>query len=166
MSEDEYPTFKTKTGVCTVTPEYIVLTREGLRGQSAEALMGRGSLGKRLLLYALLGFALSAIGIYALTENRFGDAVIPLAGGLFLIVQAYRSRNNSATPVIPRADIRAITATSPKPPATRGYFTVQFDDNGRARDRLIILPGVLEGGSAEFDTAKQVLHDAGLTVVT
>jgi hypothetical protein len=165
VTEETHPTFRTKTGICTITPEQIVLTREGVRGRSAEALLGSGSIGGLLILYAVSGLSLLGIGIRYLSREKYGDAAVPIAMGAFLLVSAIRSRNNTAAPVIPRDQIQSITATKPIPPATRGYFKVQFLQGSRSVTRLIILPGVLDGGQAEFDKAMEVFRGSGLTVI-
>jgi hypothetical protein len=165
VSDEVYPTFRTKTGVCTITPEAIHLTREGVRGASADALLGSGSIGTRLIVYAVLGVALLGIGVRYLSRQKYGDAAVPVAMGGFLLITAIRSRHNTACPVIPRNQIQSISATRPVPPATRGFFTVQFLQGTRSVNRLIILPGVLDGGQAEFDKAIEVFHSCGLTVL-
>jgi len=165
VTEEAYPTFRTKTGLCTITPEAIQLTRDGVRGSAAAALLGSSSIGGRLIVYALLGLALLGIGIGYLSRNEFGDAAVPIGMGAFLLLSAIRSRHNTASPLIPRDKIQAITATKPRPPATRGFFTVQFLEGSRSVNRLIILPGILDGGQEEFDKALALFHSSGLTVL-
>ncbi|MFN8706953.1 MAG: hypothetical protein ACK50J_09750, partial [Planctomyces sp.] len=96
MTEVNHHTFRTKTGICTITPEEIILTRQGVRGEAAESLMGSGSIRGRLILFAFLGASLLAVGGFYLSRKNIGDAVVPTALGVFLLVDAIRSRNNTA----------------------------------------------------------------------
>ncbi|MDA0657685.1 MAG: hypothetical protein O2931_09560 [Planctomycetota bacterium] len=165
MTEESHPTFRTKNGICTITLEQIVLTRKRVRGRFTAALLGTGSIRRLLILYTVLGLSLLGIGVLYLARAKYGDAIVPIIMGAFLLVNAIRSRNNSAAPLIPRDQIQSITATKPIPPATRGYFKVQFLQGSKSVTRLIILPGVLDGGQAEFDKAMAVFRGSGLTVI-
>ena len=73
-----------------------------------------------------------------------------------------RSRGLSAAPVLVRSEITRIEARAPSPPFTRGHFIVHFTQQGQALRRLVILPGTLEGGSAEYARAVELLRREGL----
>ena len=79
-----------------------------------------------------------------------------------LVWDVVSSRNNSATPVIERSNILSVSAHSPRPPLTRGYFKVQFTDNGKERRRLIMLPGILSNGKQEYVHALEIMKQSGL----
>lgn len=155
--------FRTKTGTCTITSESIILTREGPRGAAAQALHGRGgSINRTLILYSLIGLGAVGFGFRSLMAGDTFGGVLLLAMGLYFLVNVIASRNNSAAPVIERSAIRSVTAHPPRPPATRGYFTVLFDEGGKTRKRLIILPGLVEGGGEEYKKAEAMMKIAGL----
>ena len=161
MSEVAKSSFRTKTGICTVTSDRIVLTREGARGALAEMLVGN-SIGRILVIYGALGTAALAYGVWSLLR---GDAVTGAFFGLigaFFLWNVVASRGNSAAPVIERAAIRSVEAHPPRRPATRGYFNVWFEEDGKVRKRIIMLPGSLENGSAEYERAEAVMREAGL----
>ncbi|MDD5094647.1 MAG: phosphoribosylaminoimidazolesuccinocarboxamide synthase, partial [Dehalococcoidia bacterium] len=63
--------------------------------------------------------------------------------------------------VIERSDILSIEAHPPLP-LTRGYIAVNFMENGRRRQRSIMLPGNLLHGKQEYQKALQAMRDAGL----
>ena len=163
VTHEIHPSFRTKSGLCTVTPDQIVLTRVGLRGRFAELVLGSGTT-RLLLTYAVLGIVLVGVGIYYLRQSKVVDAVIALAIGVLLLTNAFRSRRNTATPVIPRAAIQSIIATKPVAAMTRGYFAVEFLENARLVKRIIILPGILENGQAEYQKALEVFQSCGLPV--
>ncbi len=165
MTDETHPTFRTKTGTCTITREQIVLTRQGVRGRVADALIGSVSTRRLLVLYTVLGLSFLSIGVLCLSRHLYVVAALAIAMGAFLLVNTVRSRNNSAAPVILRDQIQSITAKKPIPSATRGYFKVQFLQGSRSVTRLIILPGVLEDGQAEFDKAIAAFRSSGITVI-
>ena len=153
--------FRTKTGTCSITADQIILTRAGVRGGLSQFIFG-SSITRAIVMYSILGL----IGIFAGIQSlRVGDNLI---GPLLIVIGLYffwvviASRNNSASPVIARSAIKRIEVHAPKPPLTRGYFTVLFDEGGKLRKRLIILPGSMEDGSTEYQHAKTVLTEAGL----
>lgn len=164
MSDAEFPSFRTKTGVCTITPDHIVINREGLRGKAAQALMGSGSIFRYLLLLTLMAAIFFVLAGYLIWAGVWVIAIIPIAGGCSLLVIVFRSRNNSLAPVIERSKIISISATPPLQGFTRAYFTIVFESDGSKLNRLIPLPGILQGGAAEFERAKELFRTAGLEV--
>ncbi len=164
MNDEARPKFRTKTGFCTITPDQIVLTRGGLRGQIAEVMYGSGSRLSTLIRSAVIGFSLLGFGFYLLTRHATFGGVFLVAFGAYFLLNVVLSCNSSATPVIPRTQIQTIVACKPMPPTTRGYFTIAFLENSRQVQRLIILPGVLDGGEAEFQKALMVFQSCGLRI--
>lgn len=47
---------------------------------------------------------------------------------------------------------------------TRARFEVVFNENGRIKTRLIMLPGTLAAGQSEADKALQIMRDEKLVV--
>lgn len=153
-------TFRTKTGLCTITPEQIVLTRTGLRGATAAAVYG-SSIGRSLVLYSVVGGGALLWGFWLLARGSLSGAFLVLIG-LFLLWNVFASRSNSAAAAIARAAIQTVEAHPPRPPLTRGYFTVHFLEDGKARQRLIMLPGSMSNGQEEYKQAVAAMHAAGL----
>lgn len=154
-------TFRTKTGVCTVTPDQIILTRSGVRGAAAEQVVGNSIL-RPLVLYSVLGGAALIGGLWSLARGPSFFGIFLLLVGILLLWNVVASRGNSASSVIPRAAIRAIEAHPPHPPMTRGYFNVFFTEDGQERTRIIMLPGSLADGQAEYERAESILRTSGL----
>ncbi len=163
MSENESLSFRTKTGTCEITPDQIILTRSGVRGQVARLIFG-SSIQRAVMIYGVLALLALVFTVVAVVE---GDMVgIILFGALALLcgLNAVDARRKSASPIIERKSIRRVQAHPPHAPVTRGYFNVEFEEQGVTRQRLIILPGSLEDGNAEFQRALEILRQAGLPV--
>jgi hypothetical protein len=154
-------TFRTKTGFCTITAEQIILTRQGVRGASAEQVVG-SSIGRSLLLYSLFGGAALLLGLWLIYQgSAFTGAFLALVGSI-LLWNVFASRNNSAANRIDRAAIRGIEAHPPRPPLTRGYFNVYFLEDGQEHKRIIMLPSSLMNGQEEYQQAETIMRDTGL----
>ena len=158
---DELPTFRTKTGVCTIAPDRLVLSRIGKRGALAEMLVGR-SVRRVLWIYSLVAIALAYL---AVNSFRNGDTAVALGLALIsavLIRGVLRSKNVSAVSEILIATVRDVEAHPPRAPLVRGYFVVTFEHLAGTSRRLIILPGTLSGGAAEYERATTLLRAAGM----
>lgn len=156
-------TFRTKTGTCTITPDEIVLTSSGHGVSSAIARrMFGNSIIRILTIYGIVGGVLVALGVRALLRGDTGPGVLLLLWGALFVGNVVVSRNNSATAVVKRSAIRKVTAHRPRPPLTRGYFAVFFEEEGRLRKRLIMLPGSMHGGSEEYRRAEAMMPGVGL----
>ncbi|MBK8048763.1 MAG: hypothetical protein IPK16_17555 [Anaerolineales bacterium] len=152
--------FRTKTGLCRVTQEQIVLEREGARRGGSWSLWHID--GRALVTYAVLGCIMVGVGIWMLFQGSTFPGLIFCFLGIYLFWNIFASRNNSATMVINRSSIRAVEAHPPHPPATRGYFNLFFDEQGKEQKRIIMLPGSLSGGQDEYRKAESILREAGL----
>jgi hypothetical protein len=73
-----------------------------------------------------------------------------------------KSQRFSRRSRIPLESIERLEARAPRPLATRGHFIVHFLEEGEQRERLIILPGSMGGGTTDWDKANAVLRQAGL----
>lgn len=154
-------TFKTRTGFCHVTPEQIILTRDGIIGNISRVTVG--SKATRILIV----YGLVTLGVIYFAHGSFirGDMATGLFFGLiglYLIYGILKSRNNSAKPIIDRKDIKKVTYHSGISGLTRPRFVVEFNDNGQMKKRFIILHGTLIGGQREADKAVQVMRDEEL----
>jgi hypothetical protein len=161
MTPAEPRQFRTKTGTCTITEDRIVLAREGLRGVAAQGLVG-SSVNRPLIIYSAVAAFLAFSGVRLILQQRAVEGALLCVASLLLARAVFRSRGLSATPEIPLASVQRVEAKRPRPPLTRGHFVVHFEEAGRPRKRLIILPGSLSGGTAEFNRAYGVLKECGL----
>jgi len=69
---------------------------------------------------------------------------------------------SSAPNQIARKDVIRVEPHPPVSGATRGYFWIHYLEGGEPRKRIVILPGVMSGGGAEFEKAKEILASEGL----
>lgn len=161
MNTENNDTFRTKTGVCTVTPERIVLTRGGVSGAAAAQIAGN-NIRRTLLLYSVFGGAALLFGLWSAYRGSVIPGVLLSLVGIIFLCNVVASRNNSAAAVIDRASIRAVKAHPPHPPFTRGYFDVFFLEDGKERKRIIMLPGSMSNGEEEYQQAVAVMRDSGL----
>jgi len=154
-------TFKTKTGFCHITSDQIILTREGVIGDMAKVMIGDSITGT-LVVYGLLSIAFI---FAAYISYLIDDIVIALFLGwigLYLAYLVVKSRKNTATPVIDRKEIKRLSFNPGIPGLTRARFEIVFNDNGRLKNRIIILPGTLAGGQSEAQKALQIMREERL----
>ena len=154
-------TFRTKTGFCHLTADKIILTRDGIIGNISTVTVGN-NISRILIIYGLLSIGLI---YFAYDSYVKGDTAMTLFFGLiglYLIYGIVKSRNNSATPIIERKDIKNVTYNAGTSGLTRPRFEIEFNDNGQIKKRLIMLPGTLGGGQSEGDKAVQIMKDEKL----
>lgn len=160
MNEDGEYRFNTKTGTCVVTPEKIVLKREGITGAVANRVYGN-SINRGLIIYGVIGGIALLIGILAIIGRNYLTGGFSCAVGVAFLGIVVASRNNSAANIIERSSVQSVVAHSPHPPFTRAYFTVHFLENGKKRKRLIGLPGSMSGGKEVFRRALSIMRETG-----
>jgi hypothetical protein len=158
-NENEY-TFRTKTGVCTVSPSRLVLTRRGVVGKAAQATLGN-SIYRVLIINGILGIAALVYGIWSLIDNNVASGLFFCIIGVFLLLNVILSRNNSVTGFIERSTVKSVEAHPPRPPFTRGYFIIHFLHNSKEHKRMVMLPGSLSGGNAEYPKALAIMKKTG-----
>lgn len=154
-------TFKTKTGFCHITADKIILTRDGVIGNISKVTVGN-KMTRILTIYGLLSIGLIYFAYDSFVKGDMTTTLFFGLIGLYLIYGIVNSRNNSATPVIERKDIKSVIYNSGTPGLTRPRFEVEFNENGQIKKRLIMLPGTLAGGQSEADKAVQIMRDAKL----
>ena len=154
-------TFRTKTGTCTITPKQIILTHAGARGRMAEIIFGN-SMIQGLIISGLIAIIFIAGGILFLVNANYLTGTVLSIFGIIFIWNIIASRNNSAALVIERPAIHHVTAHTPRPPLTRGYFAVYFDEQGKQKKRLIMLPGSFSDGRKEYQKAIKIMQESGL----
>ena len=154
-------TFRTKTGFCHVLEDKIVLTRDGIIGSVSQSAVGNRIL-RILIIYGILVAGLVYVAIDSYLKGAPILAAILGLLGCYLLVAIFRSRNNSGTPIIERKDIRKVIFKPGTTGLTRGRFEVLFDENGRQKTRLILLPGSTTDGKSEAEKALQIFCTEGL----
>ena len=154
-------TFRTKTGFCHVTADKIILTRDGVIGNISKVSVGN-NVSRILIIYGLLSIGLIYFAYDSFTKGDMTTTLLFGLMGLYLVYGIVKSRNNSATPIIDRKDIRSVTYNSGTSGLTRPRFEVEFNDNGQIKKRLIMLPGTLAGGQSETHKAVQIMRDEKL----
>jgi hypothetical protein len=149
----ESKVFKTKTGYCHINEDEIVLTRNGVIGNAAKVTMGN-HIARPLIIYGIISIGCFFLSIKGYNQQDYGGSAIFLVLGALLIINIYKSWNNSGTPIIQRASIKSIEFRKAMPGATRAYFIVYFEDSkGSIKKRLIMLPGSISNGAVEAEKA-------------
>ncbi|MFL9838027.1 phosphoribosylaminoimidazolesuccinocarboxamide synthase [Flavobacterium sp. ST-75] len=153
--------FKTKTGYCHVLPDNIVLTRDGVLGEISKIAVGN-TMTRSMIIYSLFLVYLiyKVVTLYAIGDMV--RAIFHLAVAVLLFFALLKRVNNSATPVIPRNKIKAVTfkkATA----LTRAYFLIDFEDEkGKLKKRIIMLPGSMSGGYEAAEGAVKIMQEEKL----
>jgi hypothetical protein len=153
--------FRTRTGICRVLPDRIILERKGMAGKAAATIQGDG-IRRIQVIYALVAATLAVTGIIAILRGDYWQGGIALLLAGYLAWGVLGSRNLSATSEIPRSAITRVEVRRPRPPIKRGYFVIWFEENGQEVRRLILMPGSLTGGKGAFKAARDILHEADL----
>lgn len=150
--------FKTKTGFCNITAEKIILTRDGVIGNVSNKIVGKG-ISKIILIYSGISFYF----LYtAYKDFEKGDKISGIFYSLFAIFIIYgilKSLNNSATPIIERNRIKEAKFINGKAGLTRSRFEILFDENGKVKKRIIMLPGTLNDGQNETEKALKIMKE-------
>ena len=154
-------TFRTKTGFCHVTADKIILTRDGVIGNISTVTVGN-NISRILIIYGLLSIGLIYFAYDSYVKGETAMTLFFGLIGLYLIYGIVKSRNNSATPIIERKDIKNVIYNAGTSGLTRPRFEIEFNDNGQIKKRLIMLPRTLGGGQSEGDKAVQIMKDEKL----
>ena len=149
--------FKTKTGFCHILEDKIVLTRDGLIGNIAKVSMGN-NIVRPLTIYTGISIGLLFAAYTSFKDGQSVSAILFLCIGILLLFKVFKSLNNSASPIIQRDQIKSIEFKKAISGATRAYFIIKFEnENGKIKQRLILLPGTLNNGKVEADNALQIM---------
>ncbi len=152
--------FRTKTGLCYVLPDKIVLLKA-----EAEALPNN-TMGRNIK-SLLMGYSIVAGGIFYMAYRSWSKGAWPIAVffilfGIWVTIGIVRSLNHSATPMIDRQKIKQVRFAKGVLGITRSHFVVYFEENGQTKKRIIILPGSLDGGAKTAKKALAIMHNEGL----
>lgn len=153
----EDQTFRTKTVTCRVTETQIILSRCGTRGWLARVVVG-DSMTRILVAYTMISLSTLAVAVRLCMLAQYLPAALLVAVSLVLLRGVIRSRGFSATPVVEREEITTVESHPPRSGIVRGHFIINFKRGGRDLKRIIILPGLLESGEAEYKKASRILE--------
>lgn len=153
--------FKTKTGFCHVTDDQIILTRDGVVGSVTKVTVGN-NISRILIIYGLI-----SLGLFYFAYDSYlkGDTITTILFGLlglYLIYGISKSLNNSATPIIERKDIKTTKFIKGTSGLSRSRFEIEFNEGGKLKKRLILLPGSLNDGQNETEKAVEIMQDEKL----
>lgn len=157
----EPTTFRTKTGVCRVSPDKLVLERTGVRGQAAQTLHG-DSKTRTWLVYLVI---VAVMAHTAWSALRAGDTALAsvwaaLAG--WIVVSLARTRDFSMVNELSRTRMERVEFVRGIAGLTRDRVVVHFrDDAGKQARRFIIMPGALQQGRGELERARAALQNQG-----
>jgi len=153
--------FRTKTGYCHVMLDKILLSANSnpLTVFQAPASV---NVMKRLVMYGLLSLCLIYQCYVSFRNNDNFFAFLFGGFGLFLFYGIITSINNSSAPVIERKDIEKVQFTKAIPWLRRSYFSIFFNENGKIKKRIIMMPGSLTGGAEETIKALEIMKREGL----
>lgn len=155
-------TYKTKTGFCHILPDKIVLTRDGIIGNVADATVGN-NISKILFVYGGLSIGLFYFAFDSYKNGQTGQPILYGLLGIYLVYGTMSSINNSATPIIDRQKIKEVKFKTAITGLTRSRFEVIFEDEqGKIKKRLIMLPGSLTNGQTETEKAIKIMIDEKL----
>lgn len=150
-------TFKTKSGYCHILPDKILLTRDGIIGNSAKVIAGN-EISRILIFYSAIAIFFFYWAIKAYQEGKVVTALFYISMAGYLIYKIKLSMNYSATSTIERNKIKEVKFINAKYGATRSRFEVLFEDEkGKLKTRLILLPGSLNDGEKETEKALEIM---------
>ncbi|MCZ8286111.1 MAG: phosphoribosylaminoimidazolesuccinocarboxamide synthase [Bacteroidia bacterium] len=155
-------TFRTKTGYCHILPDKVVLSRDGIPGNTAKVIVGN-TIYRILFIYSMI-LCVLIYGMYDLYQKEH-FFLVSLYGliSLFLLYGVISSLNNSTAPVIDRNKIRNILFRKGIPGLTRSRFEIKFEDEfGKIKKRLIMLPGSMSDGPDETKKALKIMTEEKL----
>jgi len=159
--ENNTTTFRTKTGYCHVLPDRIILSSSPNPAIGAQGVTGKNIM-QTLVMYGLLSLCLFYQAYNSYEENAIHFVVIFSLAGLYLLYVVFTSISNSTAPVIERKAIELVKFSKTIPGITRSHFAVFFNENGKGKKRLILLPGTLAGGIDETALAVTIMKREGL----
>jgi len=153
--------FRTKTGFCHILPDRILLTRDGVKGNVANATVGKSITGV-LIIYGIIAAFLLFSAFQSFQKGEIPIAVVYSIVGLFLVYGIFKSLNNSATPIIQRDKIKSVKFKKAILAITRSRFEVVFEEDGAIKKRIIILPGIMGNGQNETEKARKMMIEEKL----
>jgi len=149
--------FRTKSGFCHILPEKIILTRDGIIGNTAKIAVGN-RISRILIIYSIIALFLMYFAFEAFQEDKIVTTLFYVGFAGYLLYNVKSSMNYSATPIIERNKIKEVKFIDAKYGATRSRFEVLFEDeNGKIKTRLIMLPGSLNDGESETEKALEIM---------
>ena len=150
--------FKTKTGYCHITAQKIILTKDGNTTN-----VSKQGVGNKVLKSMAIYGALSLFFLYsAYTDYQKGDKLFALIFTILafsILFGILKSVNNSANPVIERNTITEASFIKGTTGLTRSRFVIAFNENGKVKKRIIMLPGSFNNGQEETELALNIMKE-------
>ena len=153
--------FRTKTGFCHVTEDQIILTRNGIIGSVSKTVVGN-NIARMLIIYGVVSVGLFYFAYDSFLNDKMIEAVFFGLLASYLVYGSIGSLHNSAAPIINRNDIQAVRFIKGIPGLTRSRFEIDFNDQGKPKKRLILLPRSLSGGQEVSQEAIQIMRSENL----
>ncbi|WP_135827003.1 hypothetical protein [Halorussus ruber] len=160
-------TFRTKRGRCVLTDEEIRI-EEGLVSHAR-----RYWEGNRLLLVVYLGVyaALLAASASILADGDSWDALAVAVGAVAVVLVVgrvlNRRRDVTGDDRIALLDVERVEAVEGDDWLTRPRLVVHYWRGGGVKHRHVMMPsGLLSYGGSEFERAKDLLRERGISVET
>jgi len=151
--------FHTRTGICIITAEHIML-KDG-KGRALRTRDFRGVFP--YIMYGLSSVMCSVYGVLSIIYGNVMPGVLYVLMGLFpasIVITGLRQ--TSFSPVIERSSILDVEAHPPGPSGSRGYITVTFRKGDTLQRQLLALPDGTKPGGGEYEHAVAVLRRNGL----
>ncbi|MCF6131915.1 phosphoribosylaminoimidazolesuccinocarboxamide synthase [Flavobacterium wongokense] len=159
---DSEKVFKTKTGFCHISQDKIILSRDGFAGNVSDVVVGN-KISRILTIYGIISVFLIYTAYEDYNRGNNFSAIFYFLLALLLIFGIWKSINNSAAPIIERANIKKVEFKKGIVGLTRSRFEILFEDNnGKTKKRLILLPGSLNNGEEETKKALSIMKAEGL----
>lgn len=167
----EHPTFRTRSGFCSITPEEIIFTRPAGVGSFTEPITRNAGNDSRLL-KALVGIMMVVIGLVQFFNENALFGILFIASGALQIAYIFTRRvpepitpvETSITSSIDRTDIVSVIPIEPDPPRTRGTIVIRYERDGETRQRTIELEQNVGDGDEELEQAVGVMRLAGIPI--
>ncbi|MFT4622702.1 MAG: hypothetical protein ACI8PZ_001358 [Myxococcota bacterium] len=161
---DSNPGFPFKFGHVAVHEDRVELENRGVRGGVSRVVVGNSSARARVVQLVLVLFC----GWMVWSSANNGQVPLALlygALGVWLVYWNVRNARFSLAAVLRRDQVSRVRAERGLRFMTVDRLMFHFDQDGRERVRMVVLPTVLQGGSPEsLPQAVAVLRGAGWTV--
>ncbi len=160
MDEAEY-TIKMKRGYCHITADELIFSKEENVAEAERTPSIINQYG--MFLYRAIFIVIMIVWARRdfLNEDYTTAGIFSLyalAAAIFLAV----ALTYSQAVIIPRNTIDHVTFRPSAPLLTRAFFTIYFTRRGKQRKRILILPGIFNGGTKATKKALETMRMAGL----
>jgi len=161
MSDANAPSFRTRTGDCTVTAERIVILRRGFWGGLERVFMG-SSAWQPLLLRLMMAALAATLALLGYQYGRWADMTLGGAAALAFLWEALAKRRRTAAILIARGDVEQVVVHHPSERALGGAVSIWYRSGRRLLERPVRFWSVAAAaGANEFPKAVRIFKDLG-----